>query len=363
MSAAGLDAELLLAAVPHPVAVVGADGRFLAANPSAEGFFRVSGPVLRQRTLARMVTGASDLIDLVDRARTRAATVFDGALQVDGPGLPVTVVDASATPLSAPDGAVLIVLRERAVPERVGQPDSRRLALRPVTGMAALLAHEIKNPLSGIRGAAQLLAAKVAPEDAELTVVIREEVDRIAELVDRMDVFREQTEPTREPLNIHEVLDHVCRLAATGFGAQVEIVQQYDPSLPPLSGDRGQLIQVFLNLLKNACEAAGAGGRVALSTAYRHDLQRVGPGGRSMAHLPLEVAVEDDGPGVPDDLMASLFEPFVTTRRDGSGLGLAVVAKIVADHNALIDCRSRPGRTVFRTRWARVPQSQKEVRA
>ncbi len=355
------DAAAILAALPLPVICIAVGGRLTFANAAAETFFGHSHQTLCRWTLARLAGPSSPLEALADQVRDQNTLFSARDLVVSIPLGEERLVDALAAPLETAQGSVILALRERTMANRLGQPDQHRSTLRPVAGMAAMLSHEIKNPLSGIRGAAQLLEDRATQEDRALTSLIRDEVDRVSALVDRMDVFRMQTATAFEPVNIHEVLDHVRRLAAASFGLEMEIEERYDPSIPPVLGARDLLIQVFLNLIKNACEAAGDGGRIELATAYRHDLQYLGPGGRTQAHLPLEVTVTDNGPGVPADLRGSLFEPFITTKAQGSGLGLAIVAKIVTDHGATITCQSEPGATRFVTRWPRAA-GRKEVR-
>ncbi|MGI4747029.1 MAG: two-component system sensor histidine kinase NtrB, partial [Janthinobacterium lividum] len=216
-----------------------------------------------------------------------------------------------------------------------------------VSGMAAILAHEVKNPLSGIRGAAQLLESTVVENDRELAVLIREEADRIRALVERMEMFSEKP-IERRPVNIHRVLEHVRLLAQRGFAAHIRFVENYDPSLPPVWGNRDQLVQVLLNLVKNAAEAITAdsgSGEITLCTAYRHSVRLAVPGSDQRMHLPLMVTVRDSGPGISESIRPHLFEPFLTTKVTGTGLGLALAAKIVGDHGGLIEIESRPGRT------------------
>lgn len=225
-----------------------------------------------------------------------------------------------------------------------------RGAARSVTGLASMLAHEIKNPLSGIRGAAQLLEQSVTAEELPLARLVRDEVDRIVDLMDRVEVFGDDRPLEREPINIHVVLDRVKLLARNGVARGISLYEEYDPSLPPVAGNRDQLIQVFLNLVKNAAEALERTPKpeIRFSTAFRPGIRISVQGVSERISLPIEIIIEDNGPGVPADMVPILFDPFVTTKSNGSGLGLALVAKIIGDHGGVVDMDSRPGRTRFR---------------
>lgn len=344
--------EALLAALPHPVLVVAHNNQFIFTNAAAEAFFSTSDAMLRRIRLEDLLGFASPLVSLTDQVRDSGATLNEYEVEIVSPRFPVPkLVDIYAGPVADTPDAVVLMLQQRSMAHLIERQLTHRASARSVSGLAAVLAHEIKNPLSGIRGAAQLLEQNLSDEDRILSQLICNETDRIRKLVDRMDVFGDERPIDREPINIHDVLNHVRRLSESGFARGIDFSEDYDPSLPPVPGNRDTLIRALLNLFKNAAEAIRdeqEHGRILLRTAYRPGVRLTIPGTGSRVALPLMIQIEDNGVGVPEHLKPHLFDPFVTTKPHGTGLGLALVAKIIGDHGGIIECESEPQRTIFR---------------
>ena len=348
-SAPLLEPAAVLNALVSPVVVLDDEGYVVDVNSAAEDFFEVSLSHLAGVLLNDLLPGDSPLFSLIDHSRQTDAPLVEYGMVLDNPRIGRRIMDIQVAPLRERNGWMVLSLHEQSLAVKMGHQLSHRNSARSVSAMAAIMAHEVKNPLSGIRGAAQLLEQYCAPDDRVLAQLIRDEADRICALVDRMEIFSDQLPLEPGAVNIHSVLEHVRRIAAAGFGSHVRFIENYDPSLPQVLGNRDQLIQIFLNLVKNACEAAPAeGAEIVLGTAFQHGVRLAVQGSESRVHLPLMISVQDNGSGISRDLHEHLFDPFVTTKSYGTGLGLALVAKIVGDHGGVIEFDSQPRRTVFR---------------
>jgi two-component system nitrogen regulation sensor histidine kinase GlnL len=358
-----LDSAIVLAALPVPAVVLNAEDRFTFVNGAAEQFFKLSASALCQMRLSDLLPRDNRVFSVLAQIRRFGAPVSDYDLLLESPRINRRGVSIHGAPLHEIEGAVVLTLQDGSTAQMLDRQLSFRGAARGASAMAAMLAHEVKNPLSGIRGAAQLLEQNAPEADRELCLLIQDEVDRISGLVDRFDIFSERPVDLG-PVNIHQVLDHVRRIAQTGFAAHLKISEEYDPSLPPIWGNRDILVQIILNLVKNAAEAVDAvHGEIVLTTAYQHGVRIAVPTSTERVHLPLLVTVRDNGPGIPEEIQATLFEPFVSTKRGGQGLGLALVAKLVTDLGGLIECDSRPGRTQFRLSMPAPPAGWQESAA
>lgn len=359
-----VDCEALLSALPHPILVIADDRKVMFANAAAEAFFSMGIGMLRRSRFSDIVGFGCPLLALIEQVRITGATINEYAIEVGTPRFSGSkLVDVYAGPLPEQPRHMFVMLQQRSMAQMIERQLTHRAAARSVSGMAGILAHEIKNPLSGIRGAAQLLEPALSDDDRALTQLICAETDRIRNLVDRMEVFGDERPLAKSAVNIHDVLNHVRKIAGTGFARSVRFVEDYDPSLPPVLGNRDKLVQVFLNLLKNAAEAIGENhdtGRIVLQTAFRPGVRISVPGSTERVALPLMIQIEDNGCGIAEAIKPHLFDPFVTTKTTGTGLGLALVAKIISDHGGIIECDTEPKRTAFRVL---LPMQQSALRA
>ena len=338
--------DLLWTSMPLPALIAAATGRVRKVNPACENFLLASARSVEGTILWDRLMIDAPIEEHLARVQETMSPLSVNDVLVSAEGRAPVACTVEVAPYGE-DGEALILFAPREHASRVGTSKSARTGARSAIGMAEMLAHEIKNPLAGITGAAQLLSMGISEQDRELTDLIVAESRRIVELLEQVEQFGNLRPPELKAVNVHDVLDRARRSAAVGFGAHMVIEEQYDPSLPHTMADADQLLQVMLNLLKNAAEAQPEGGRIVLKTYYEMSL-RVRRADGETASLPLQIAVIDDGPGLPAEIADEVFDPFVSGREAGTGLGLALVSKIVTDHGGWISVDSVPGRTAFR---------------
>ena len=350
--------DAIWASLPVPAVIVGQDDSIIRLNPAAEAFLLSSAKTMIGQPIWDRLAVDAPLEQAMARARETGAPLFVNDVEIGTGDRAPMQCNLQIAPMSGAPGSMLILISPRELAGRISQSKSVKAAAKSAIGMAEMLAHEIKNPLAGITGAAQLLSMNLSAEDLELTDLIVSESRRIVSLLEQVEQFGNVTAPQMQPINIHDVLDRARRSAIVGFAADMTVVERYDPSLPLALGDPDQLLQVILNLVKNASEAAGKdGGTIELKTYYEQSLRvRNGNGGDNKT-LPLQIEIIDDGPGLPPEIAGDVFEPFVSGRENGTGLGLALAAKIISDHQGWLSVSSAPGRTVFRISLARAPKN------
>jgi two-component system nitrogen regulation sensor histidine kinase GlnL len=355
-----MDELQVWSSLPVPAILIDDQARIAEANPAAEGFMNASAKTLRGSPIWDKLAVDAPIEESFGRACAQGTPLFVNDVDVGTGNRAPLVCNLQIAPLGGRPGWMVVLIAPRELAGRMTKSHSVKSAAKSAIGMAEMLAHEIKNPLAGITGAAQLLSMSLPKQDLEFTDLIVAETRRIVKLLEQVEQFGNLSPPELSPVNIHDVLDRARRSAVLGFGAHMRIIEEYDPSLPLAVGDPDQLLQVILNLLKNASEAADpAGGTIVIRTFYEHSfrLRRADGAGNP---LPLQIEIRDDGPGLPPELEGDIFDPFVSGRENGTGLGLALVSKIVSDHDGWISVDSIPGRTVFRISLPRARADQKE---
>ncbi|GAB4387843.1 two-component system sensor histidine kinase NtrB [Albidovulum sp.] len=350
-------ADILWTSLPLPALLVGPGDRVEEVNPAAEAFFNLSARTLRGASVHDRLAIDAPLAEAFARLRSGQGSLAINDVDVGAAGGPPHLCSLQAAPLAERPDCILLLIAPQDFADRFARRRGPRTAARSAIGMAEMLAHEIKNPLAGIVGAAQLLSMNVGPEDVELTDLIVAETRRVAALLEQVEQFGNTLPPACRAVNVHDLLDRARRSALLGFAAHVTIREDYDPSLPPTWGDPDQLLQVLLNLLRNAAEAVPReGGVITLRSYFDHRLRLRREDGSGQP-LPLQLEIVDNGPGIPAEIAEHLFEPFVSGRENGTGLGLALVSKIVTAHGGWIAVDSAPGRTAFRLSLPVAPQA------
>lgn len=330
-------AEHYIAALP--VALIGMDGGLTIGfvNPAAEHLLAHSAAHLIGKSIHEVGLFDEQLRTQVARAVQTGEDVAIYEYTLNLPQQPGILTTLHITPLVDEDKVLLSITRSGGH-KRQAASAWKQEATRTAGVMAAMLAHEVKNPLSGIRGAAQLLREEVPPDYQPLTDLICMESDRIRDLLNQVEVFSVGTPLEKQGVNIHEVLQYVISVAQAGFAKHVKFIERYDPSLPSVLGHRDSLVQLFLNLVKNAAEALAKqeDATITLHSQYRSGYRMQAEAGEPVS-LPVAVSVEDNGPGIPASIRPHIFEPLISTKDDGRGLGLAVVAKLAVDSGAVVE--------------------------
>ncbi len=357
-----IDSGLLISNLASAIICVDAQFRIQSVNPAAEQLFSASANMLAGRAMDELLAPHSTLLALMNQVAEAGITVSEYGVHLSLSRGPSVEVDVHLCPMAELFGYILISLHPCSMARGLDQHRANKGSTRSVAALAKILAHEVKNPLSGIRGAAQLLEPYIAEEDRSLLSLIYDETDRICDLVDRMEEFTDSSSLSRQGINIHQVLEHVRRVSQAGFARHIRFIEAYDPSLPLVSGDRDRLVQVFLNLVKNAAEAAPkVGGQIGITTHYQHGLRVTLSNSEERLELPITVEVRDNGPGVPGDMVDHLFDPFVTSKHKGGGLGLSLVAKIVNDHQGVVSYVPGSQGAIFRIRLPATSPSVKPL--
>ncbi|MGV6848269.1 MAG: two-component system sensor histidine kinase NtrB [Marinibacterium sp.] len=348
------------ASLPLPALLIDSSDRILDINSAAEGFFNHSAKALKGTPVWDQVAVDAPIEEAFTRARANGAPLFVNDVDVGSGNRAPLQCALQIAPLVGVAGHMILMISPRELAGRMTQNHSVKSAAKSAIGMAEMLAHEIKNPLAGITGAAQLLSMNLGAEDLELTDLIVAESRRIVKLLEQVEQFGNLRPPDFQPVNVHDVLDRARRSALLGFGGHMRIIEDYDPSLPRAYGDPDQLLQVILNLLKNASQAADPGGGTIRLHSYFEQSFRLRRADGTGISLPLQIEIIDDGPGLPEKIKSDIFDPFVSGRENGTGLGLALVSKIISDHDGWISVTSVPGRTVFRLSLPRVPRNLRD---
>ena len=339
--------EALWSAIPYPTFLISSDNTIIDANSAAESYCLNSIRKIKSQSISTYFGENSVILNVINQARKTLVSVSIYDIDVFWSSEVCSVHDVIATAINNSGANILLMFHPHGLSKKMDRNLSHRSVARSVTGMASMLAHEIRNPLAGISGAAQLLMANISRNDEKLLGIIQTEVQRIGTLVDRFEIFGDTRPLKQEPVNIHSILSRAKKIASVGYAKNIKINEEYDPSLPFAKGDPDLLLQVIHNLLKNATEAVpSSNGLITIKTAFSQGI-KINLGNHSNESLPLQVSVIDNGSGVPEQIRDDIFEPFVTSKSGGSGLGLSLISKIISDHGGVIEYSRVRNRSIF----------------
>jgi two-component system nitrogen regulation sensor histidine kinase GlnL len=337
--------QRILDNLTHAVLMFDAELCLNYINPAGEMLFAVSAKRLIGHSAPTLLPANSHLLEAIEKGLKSGHPFTEHEVQITLPGHRELTVDCTITPLASTTsdtGGLLVELQQLDRQLRISREGHQLAQQETLRSMVRGLAHEIKNPLGGLRGAAQLLERELPdPELKEYTNIIIGEADRLRNLVNRL--LGPNDLPKKEFINIHQVLEHVRQLINVEKHGNITFVNDYDPSIPELLGDRDQLIQAILNIVGNAVQAIGDQGEIILRTRALRQFTI----GQTRHKLVCQVEIIDNGPGIPEEMLESIFFPMVTSRAEGSGLGLSIAQSLINQHGGLIQCESRPGRTRF----------------
>ena len=333
-----------------PVFLINKSNEFSYINEIGEEFFGISSSILIGKKINKLIPTDSPILNLIERVRNSKTGITEESLDFSNLNFPNRKVRVHVVPLSFDHNQIVVQISQLALSEMFQSQRINSKISKSFSSMVDMLMHELKNPLAGIKGASQLIESDLQdnPNFLELTQLISIECDRIEDLLNRMEqLSNNKIEIEYENLNIHEVLNHCKRVAQNSFANQINFINEYDPSLPRLFANKNLLIQIIINLLKNATEASKKNGNIKIKTSFNSNKITSFGIEDIPTPLPLQIEIIDFGIGIPSNLLVNIFDPFVSSKKEGKGLGLSVVASGLEEMGAVIDVSSHPGFTNF----------------
>ena len=333
-----------------PVFLINNSNKIIYLNEIAEEFFGVSSNIIVGKKIDLFVQSDSPILNLINRVRKNKVGLTEESLDLSNVNFPNRKVRVHLVPLSFDNNQIIIQISQLALSEMFQSQRINSKISKSFSSMIDMLMHELKNPLAGIKGASQLIESDLEDnsDSFELTKLISIECDRIESLLDRMEqISNNSVKLDYENLNIHEILNHCIRVAENSFGEEINFINEFDPSLPRLFANKSLLIQIIINLLKNASEASKKKGNIKIKTSFNSN--KITSFGKENipTPLPLQIEIIDFGIGISSNLISSIFDPFVSSKKEGKGLGLSIVASGLEEMGAVIDVTSNPGFTNF----------------